>query len=53
MAMIEIELKKASYEFLVLLLSNRASLSCENKQKILTELSRRNDSADSPVTEPH
>ncbi len=50
---IGIELKKVEYEFLVTLLSNRQSLSRENKQEILTELLRRNNSEDSPVTEPH
>ncbi len=53
MEIIEIEVEKASYEFLVSLLSNRQSLSRINKLKILLELNRRNDSEDMPVTEPH
>ena len=51
--MIEIDLTKASYEFLVLLLSDRQSLSCENKRAVLMELLRRNASDDAPVTQPH
>lgn len=49
----EIDLTKASYEFLVLLLSDRRSLSCENKGQILMELLRRNASENMLVTEPH
>jgi len=50
---IEIDLRKVKYEFLVLLLENRTSLSRENKQKILVELIRRNNSANTEVIEPH
>ncbi len=49
----EINLSKAKYEFLVLLLSNRESLSRENKIDILAELVRRTETVDRPVNEPH
>lgn len=53
MTYIEIKLSSATYEFLILLLVNRQSLSQENKAAIIAELKRRNESGDSEVAEPH
>lgn len=49
----ELDLQTCTYEFLVALLSFRASLSTENKTAILMELNRRNCSEGKAVTEPH
>ena len=51
--MIEIDLKKCRYEFLIVLLSCRKSLSTQNKAEILKELALRNRSDDTPVKLPH
>ena len=53
MAIIEIELRKAKYEFLVFLLANRESLTTANKSEIIAELNRRNRSGDKAVQSPH
>jgi hypothetical protein len=50
---IEIELSKAKYEFLVLLLSDRHSLSTENKAMVLQELCNRLQSEQAEVEKPH
>lgn len=50
---IEIDLKKCSYEFLIVFLQNRESLSTDNKSEIIAELARRNHSESKVVQEPH
>ncbi len=50
---IKINLTECSFDFLLVLLGHKASFSTANKAEILTELSRRNDSEDKAVVEPH
>ncbi len=50
---IEIDLKKISWDFLLILLARRQDLSQERKATVISELAVRNLSAGGPVQAPH